>query len=373
MIRRPLVRLTPSLLVLVACASAPPRVQLVESVPAGTTLDHADIANAADVWVAMIDHARTSIDLAEFYASNAPASRLEPVVRALEAAIRRGVRVRFLAEASFEGVYPDTLARLQHAGAAVRSIILSTGGALHAKYFVVDGTEAFLGSQNFDWRALEHNYELGLRVRDAAVAGDLEAIFALDWAHAGNEPAPQGTAPASALVASPWSLLPAGIAWEVPALVRLLDGARRTIHVQLLTYRPDFRELDAALVRAAARGVAVDLAVSDWAKDPALVPGLRALATTHGITVHYIVIPQWSGTFIPYARVAHAKLLVVDGARAWIGTGNWEREYFYDSRNVGLLVDDRDVVRQIEEFFADALHYSVRFDPDEQYTPPRIH
>ena len=37
------------------------------------------------------------------------------------------------------------------------------GGVQHAKFFIVDGEEVFLGSQNFDWRALKHIHELGVR------------------------------------------------------------------------------------------------------------------------------------------------------------------------------------------------------------------
>src|SRR5678816_2321717 len=112
------------------------------------------------VWLDMIGAARSSIDLGQFYASNQQPSRLEPVVRALEAAVARGVRVRFLAELGFVKTYPDTLERLARAGAQVRHLDLkpTPGGILHAKYFIVDDREAFFGSQNFDYRSLEHIY-----------------------------------------------------------------------------------------------------------------------------------------------------------------------------------------------------------------------
>ena len=46
-------------------------IELVESVPAETTLDHADVRDAPTVWPEMIDRAKTTIDFAEFYASDA--------------------------------------------------------------------------------------------------------------------------------------------------------------------------------------------------------------------------------------------------------------------------------------------------------------
>ena len=71
--------------------------ELVESYPIETSLDHPDIPDAHDVWLAMIDGARRRIDLAQFYASNRAGSRLEAVVQSLERAADRGVVVRFLA------------------------------------------------------------------------------------------------------------------------------------------------------------------------------------------------------------------------------------------------------------------------------------
>ena len=391
-----------------ASASAPARAteaaafELVETVPVETTLDHPALRDAADVWLDMIGGARTRIDLAQFYASDHPGSRLEAVVVALEAAIARGVRVRFLAEQGFVKTYPETLDRLARAGASVRHIDLrgvpGGGGILHAKYFLVDDREAFLGSQNFDWRALEHNYELGARVRDPAVVGGLAAIFAADWARAGGEPAEgfsrtagplgsvtrgDGRAPAPSgpltLVASPPELLPAGIAWDLPRIVQLLDSATASITVELLTYRADsagaaWDELEAPLVRAAGRGVKVQLLFADWSKRPHTITGLQKLARIPNIAVRLTTIPLWSGGFIPFARVTHAKALVVDGKRGWLGTSNWEKDYFYKSRNVGVIVDDPALAAQLAAFFATLWQstYAVPVDPDATYTPPRI-
>jgi phosphatidylserine/phosphatidylglycerophosphate/cardiolipin synthase-like enzyme len=105
-----------------------------------------------------------------------------------------------------------------------------------------------------------------------------------------------------------------------------------------------------------------------------MIGGLESMSLVPGITVKLITIPQWSGGFIPYARVAHAKYLVVDGERAWIGTSNWERSYFYQTRNVGLILDGASLAGRLDRFFADGWNspYATAVDPCASYAPPRV-
>ena len=380
--------------------AAPPDLVLVESSPVETPLDHADIPDAHGVWPEMVNGATKTVDVAQFYVSNAPGSRLEPVIQALEAAADRGVKVRVLAEEKFYKQYPETLERLaKRPGIQMRRLdtaALLGSGVLHAKYFVVDGREAYLGSQNFDWRALEHIQELGLRIRVPEVVRSLTDIFELDWALAsgGTVPVPspdkQVGGPFLARVEggtvrvtpahSPQGYLPDPGMWDLPKLVALIDGAKRSVRVQLLTYRAKgrdgstFSELEDALKRAAARGVKVELLLADWGKRKGTIEGLQELQAPPGLTVKLVTIPQWSGGFIPFARVVHAKYMVVDGERAWLGTSNWERDYFTKSRNVGLVVEGEAFARQLERFFADTWTspYAAEVDQKATYTAPNI-
>jgi phosphatidylserine/phosphatidylglycerophosphate/cardiolipin synthase-like enzyme len=299
------------------------------------------------------------------------------------------VRVRLLVDDGFARHEGATLAALEASGTlAIRRLDMHAraGGILHAKYFVVDGQEAYLGSQNLDWRSLTHIQELGVRVRAPLIAGVLADVFDTDWALAGGGDAaarvhahPSDRFPLVVdgarltPVASPRGWLPDETLWELPRIVALIDGAKRSVRVQLLTFRDD--ELEAALRRAAARGVHVELLVADWCKRRGIVEGLQRLATVPNIAVAFLDVPAWSGGFIPYARVAHAKYLVVDGERAWIGTSNWERDYFYKSRNVGLIVDGGRLPARLDAFFAGDWKsaYAERVDADAAYTPPRTH
>lgn len=387
---------------------APPdAIELVESAPVETALDHPDLPNADAVWLEMIAAARTSIDLAHFYASDRPPSRLTPVVEAIEQAGARGVRVRFLASEGFYATYPETLDRLARgSGIEVRRYDMSrsTGdGVLHAKYFVVDGRESFLGSQNFDWRSLEHVQELGVRVRSPSFAAALGAEFEVDWRIAGGaEPAQaRGSVlaardagssvawPREALCAggtvrvepafSPRDLVLQRADWDLPKIVRAIDGAQRSVRVQLLTYRPTTREgywdeLESALRRAAARGAKVELLLADWCRRSGTIEGLQSLEPLENLEVRMATVPRWSGGFVPYARVVHAKYLVVDERTSWIGTSNWERDYFYASRNVGLLVEGEAVARRLARFFDETWSSELArpVDPCAAYPAPSI-
>lgn len=382
--------------VLAACSSTPqdqasprvgskPALELVESVPIETDLDHAEIADAHRVWLEMIGSARRRLDFAHFYASNKTPSRLEDVIVAIEAAAARGVGVRFLAEAKFAETYPATLERVRGApGAEVRLYRGDqfAGGVLHAKYFIVDDREVFFGSQNFDWRALTHIVELGMRAREPGIVESLVDVFALDWAVAGGEPRPQPAArrapaaesPIAVPAHSPRGWLPDPKTWDLPQIVTLIDGAKNTIRIQLLTYRKGAVEIDGALRRASARGVSIELMVSDWSKRETNLAELKELVGVPGIDIKLVTIPPARQGFIPFARVIHAKYLVVDRSRFWLGTSNFDSDYFYKSRNVGVVVRDLDLAQAVDDYFARlwTSSYADELDPDGVYIAPRV-
>lgn len=377
---------------LYASASQVP-VELVESWPVETSLDHKDLRDAEDVWLEQITGAKRSLDFAEFYASNQAGSSLEKIVVAVEAAAARGVKVRWLGEEKFYKTYPETMDRLgRAAGAEVRRFNVSKvmGGVLHAKYFLVDGAEGYLGSQNFDWRSLEHIQELGVRVREPTVVAALRDVFELDWALSAGAPPPRPTVTAAhfpvktelgalTFVASPKGHLPDEALWDLPRLVQLIDGAVSSVRVQLLTYRTrgrggTFTELEDALKRAAARGVKVELLVSHWTKRKSTIGGLKALHAPPGLTVKILTVPPFSGGHVPFARVVHAKYLVIDGKSAWVGTSNWEKDYFTKSRNVGLIIEGGPLPARLDAFFADGWSgpYVETLDPNQDYAAPLV-
>jgi len=384
-------------LLLVAQQAPAASIELVESWPSGTTLDQAELPDAWQVWIEMIDGARRTVNLGHFYAVDEGSSRLTKVIEALERAGKRGVKLRFLVEKNFRGASEATLERLSKIeGLELRRLDSKAAygaGIMHAKYMLVDGEQCFLGSQNFDWRALEHIVELGLRIRAPQSVRAFAAIFECDWQVAGGVALTEALAPVRALPVpvdeldgvrietrfSPLVGIPGEPWWDLPELVERIDGAQRTLRLQMLTYRmvgrdkEYFAELETALRRAAARGVSVRILVADWGKRRGIVEGLQSLEPLENIEVRFVTIPEHSSGHIPFGRVLHAKTLVADGARLWLGTSNWERDYFHESRNASVFVDGGALPARV-----DALHeelwsskYAAAVDPAAKYEAPR--
>ena len=366
----------------VATPTPPPcSLALAESWPLETSLDHPDIADARTVWPEMIGRARRSIDVAEFYVSASGEGALEPTLRALREAAARGVRVRVLLDSKLAESYAASIERVRSmpgVEVVVWDAEAQLGGVHHAKYMVLDREQLFVGSQNLDDRSLEHIEELGIGGVCPPLAQSLAALFDGDWrlAQGGPDKSLAGASTpwaravalsgggAATLTASPRGSIPADAAWDIDALVGMADRARSDIDVQMLTFKPRYRDgspfpvLRDALVRAASRGVHVRLLVSDWMKKDRDKADLRDIAAA-GIEVRVIHIPPWSGGEVPFGRVAHAKYTVVDGSEAWIGTSNGEGDYFTKGRNVGVVVQGGPIPARVRRWFDDGWRMAI--------------
>jgi len=370
---------------IVAEARATPPVQLIETRPIESVLGNPLLPTAVASWLQVIGETRGTLDFEEFYLSTWPGEPTEEVLAALGKAAARGVRVRLILDARMHRTYPrtaDSLAKVT--GFAVRLVDFGriAGGVQHAKFFIADGAVSVLGSQNFDWRALEHIHEVGVVVRDARVAADFQRVFEMDWEAAtpvgqppdttraytaAQAPHPRGTLPYAIVQApgdtvwlwpgwSPRRFIPDTTLWDRDLIVRALEAARHEIVAQVLTYSPADRGtrdevLDQALRRAAARGVRVRLIVSDWESGSPALQDLQALARVAGIEVKLSTVPEWSGGYIPFARVEHCKYAVIDTLTTWVGTANWEPSYFHGTRNVSVTMRNRPLAGQARIIF----------------------
>ena len=374
--------------------------EIVESTPIQTMLDNPDIRNTREVWVEMIDAAQKSLDFEEFYISNQQGELLEDVLKAIFRAADRGVKIRFIVDGGMYKTYPemvDSLGNQKNISVRIIDYRKLAGGIQHSKYFTVDGREVFMGSQNFDWRALNQIHELGVRIRNNKGVQIYQDLFDLDWRlaekndpnqisemfHRTSYPAPirvvegSGDTLAYMPTCSQLVLTPDTLLWDEANIVRLIDGARQDLLLQFLTYSPlthgkgYYTVLNDALIRAAKRGVGVKLIVSDWEKSARQVEQLKNLDAIPNIEVKFSSIPDLPERYISFARVEHCKYIVADSSSCWIGSSNAEKSYFYNTRNVGIVVLNTKVAGILRRVFLKDWNgpYTELIRQDGEYGP----
>ncbi len=272
------------------------------------------------------------------------------------------------------------------------------GGVQHAKFFIVDGREAYVGSQNFDWRSLSQIHELGARVKSERAALDFGRIFEADWALAGgadpgtlfgkaeqplNAAHPEavlvrGAAASYHLAFSPPGFIPAGFDGELGVMLRMIKKAKKTIHAQVMTYslfphgkKTRWEELDKALRAAGKRGVKVELIFADWCMGGKDEQGIKALSRARNVSVKISSFPRNSKGFIPFSRVDHTKYLVVDGKKALLSTSNWAPGYFSDTRGAARIIEGSGGAAPLEDVFGRSWTgpYVSPVEPDKKYEP----
>jgi phosphatidylserine/phosphatidylglycerophosphate/cardiolipin synthase-like enzyme len=104
----------------------------------------------------------------------------QEILDALVEAQLRGVRVRLvMSEAAGESLWHEEPGFLARSGIEV---IIVNQPYIHAKALIVDGTAAWIGSQNFTANSLDNNREIGTFVNDAPSLARIVRAFEADVA-----------------------------------------------------------------------------------------------------------------------------------------------------------------------------------------------
>lgn len=369
-------------------------IELVESIPVETNLDNPDIRNTQEVWLEMINGAKLTLDIEQFYISNEKGEALNTVINAIVSAGERGVKVRIIVDAGMYKTYPETvdwLGKQKNIEVVKFDVKSLTGGIQHAKFFIVDNEQVFLGSQNFDWRALNHIHEIGVRIKHKGCSDFFERVFKMDWEFVEEDldrfdfefPEtnkfifPHKDSLSSFIVSCSFTTTskllfvasgdPRGRRNIFPEyldnefddklIISLINSAKSEITLQFLSYHSKSREgsywgaLDSSLINAVNRGVKIKMIISDWNLSKDDVETFLMLQENPNIEIKYSSIPEWSGGYIPYARVEHCKFITIDGKSCWIGTSNAEKSYFYNSRNVGIVIENEKFTTRLRDIF----------------------
>jgi cardiolipin synthase len=278
---------------------------------AGLTLavEPGDQYNSVDQLMA---GARSSIDMTMYELADA---RSEAV---LVAAHRRGVVVRVLLDRDYSGatVNREAYSLLEQAGVSVRWA--PDGTIFHQKTVTVDHSVSAIMTGNLTAKYYPATLDFVLVDDQAAAVSAVEDEFDRDW---GGAPVTGGPGP-SGLVWSPGSQT---------ALVNFIGSALHSVVVE--NEEMDSGAIESALEAAARRGVAVDVVMtagSEWdaAFDELSAAGVRVATYPDSEEALYI----------------HAKAMVVDGDRAFVGSQNFSTSSLQYNRELGVITGDPTVV-----------------------------
>ena len=304
----------------------------------GNTIDILDGGDAAyRAMLEAIRSARRSIILETYIFDRDRIGRR--FVKALSAAVARGVEVRVLIDAvGARYSVPSVLGMLRDGGITVDvfngNVIMGlrlpyANLRTHRKIMVVDGEIAFTGGMNireaFSEEITGRDYAIDTHFRvTGPVVADLFAITMEDWQFASDEilegPAWHVTLPTSesgqpVLMRAVGSGPDRSVETNHKMLMGAFSVARSSIRIVSPYFLPD-RELISALATAARRGVEVDIIVPE-SNNLTLVD--RAMtAQFDQILKGDCRIWRASGPF------NHSKLLVIDGRWAYVGSSNMD-------------------------------------------------
>lgn len=282
--------------------------------------------------IAAIASAAKSVDMVMFHLTD------YAVVKALIAARKRGVAVRIILDgaslASSKFSVPAN--RLKAVGADVRGSSLAFS-ITHEKALVVDGARALIMSMNMTGGAARTR-DYGVSTAEPGVVREWESVFAADWANAedGGSRTPALSRPD--LVWSPVN--------SRARLVALADSAKTELAAQVENLGDP--EIMGAFIAAAKRGARVRVLVPecDLNKDPLFnYPHLKRLAAG-GVQTR--VMPHPSTPERPYI---HAKMMLADRARAYVGSVNYSSNSTTRARELGIIVSQAGAAKKIAETF----------------------
>jgi phosphatidylserine/phosphatidylglycerophosphate/cardiolipin synthase-like enzyme len=123
--------------------------------------------------IALIDSAHSTLDVENEEMDDSY------ITSALCDVARRRVKVSVVM--TYDDSWREAFDELTGCGVQVRTYSEDAPLYIHAKEILVDGREAFVGSQNFSRTSLQDNRELGIVTSDPAIVGELGRTFASDF------------------------------------------------------------------------------------------------------------------------------------------------------------------------------------------------
>lgn len=275
--------------------------------------------------LSLIGDAKKSVDLTMYELEDTQ------VQQALASAEARGVQVRVLLNDGYYGK-PDATNPNQGAYDYLQAHHVpvrwtpSYFALTHQKTLTVDSATSLIMTFNLTPRYYATSRDFGIIDRDANDVAAIETTFGDDW-QAREDTAPTG----DDLLWSPGS---------EAATVDLINSAKSNLKI----YNEEMadRQVVSALGAAALRGVRVQVVMTDDSSWHANFAKLKA----DGVQIHTYRSGKSAALYI------HAKMIMADDTRVFMGSENFSAGSLDQNRELGIVTSDNDIIKQLNITFA---------------------
>jgi cardiolipin synthase len=256
----------------------------------------------------------------------------------LESDAARGVIVRVILDRDYSGASVNAAVFSQLRAHGVQVHWAPVGTIFHQKTVTVDDRTSAIMTLNLTSEYYSSSRDFAVITTDRSDVVAIEEVFATDWTNSGP---PQTGPPGANLVWSPGA--------EAPILA-LIRSARHSLLIE--NEEMDDSDIVDALVAAARRGVVVKVVMtysSSWASEFQDLVAAGVKVSTYASDAPLYI---------------HAKVIVVDGTTAFLGSQNFSDSSLNYNRELGIITTDPTLVRPIAETvasdFAGATPFSSR-------------
>jgi cardiolipin synthase A/B len=246
-----------------------------------------------------------------------------PILEMLERKSRSGVRVQVIFDGQRTSFNQPAFDRLHDAGARVHWSSPEFYFT-HAKTMILDDAVAMIATANYDTIHSATSRDYVVRDTDPDDVAVLKRLFDADW----QERTPDLRC--TRLLISPINAR--------RRLLSLIDGATRTLDIESTQLADD--EVRSAVLERAEAGVAVRVILAEPSWIEANLNAAKLLMK-HGVPVRLLRNPG-----------VHAKAILVDGRKAYVGSINLSRTSISENREIGLITKERPVLDTISRTFA---------------------
>ena len=194
----------------------------------------------------------------------------------------------------------------------------------HEKSIVIDHRVAFIMTLNQDHTAYTKNREFGVIDRSPVDVAEIAKVFEGDWNR-------------TSVILSDQNLVWSPINSRY-RIIKLIDSAKRTLDIE--NEEMQDKVVEDHLISAAQKGVNVRVVMSSSnSANDANAPG-RDRIKKGGVNVRLLNKPY-----------IHAKLMIADRSRAFVGSENFSPTSMDRNRELGILVNDPKILQTLSTTF----------------------